>query len=69
MSKVTALTDRNGFPPKLTAAGDTLCAEIWEALEKASEAGMPTAMLVGFIEMAKLELLAEVISVYDGEPA
>ncbi|RJG10935.1 hypothetical protein D3879_14750 [Pseudomonas cavernicola] len=66
--KVTSLTDRNGFPPKLSHAGDTLCTEIWEAIERAVELGLPTAMIVGFIEMAKMELVAVLLD-DDGEPA
>lgn len=68
-SKVTSLTDRHGFPPKLSAAGDHLCEEVWAAIEKASEAGVPTAMIVGFLEMAKHELLLELAGFNDGEQA
>lgn len=32
-SKVTSLTDRHGFPPKLSAAGDHLCEEVWAAIK------------------------------------
>ena len=67
--KVTSLTDRHGFPPKLSAAGDKLCEEVWDALNRASEAGLPTAMIVGFLEMTKHELLLELAGFNDGEPA
>ncbi len=68
-SKVTSLTDRHGFPPKLSAAGDHLCEEVWASINKASESGLPTAMIVGFLEMAKRDLLLKLAGPDDGDLA
>ncbi len=67
--KVTSLTDRQGIPPKLHTASDALCEEVWSAIDKATDAGLPTSMIVGFLEMAKFELLAELTLAFEGEPA
>ncbi|EOZ4999738.1 TPA: hypothetical protein ACVGKX_005096 [Pseudomonas aeruginosa] len=66
--KVTQLADRCGFPPKIRAAGDAMCDEVWKAIEKAEVSGVPMSMIIGFMEMVKLEILSDVID-QAGEPA
>lgn len=59
--KVTQLADRCGFPPKIRAAGETMCDELWAAIEKAEDAGVPLSMIIGYMELMKVEILADVI--------
>ena len=47
--KITALTDRHGFPPILHTASDSLCESVWEAIDNATSTGLPISMIVGFL--------------------
>ncbi|WAG76980.1 hypothetical protein LMK08_16525 [Metapseudomonas furukawaii] len=56
MSNVIGLAD-NGLTPALRHASETLGNEIWDAIDKATAAGIPAGMLVGHLEFVKAAII------------
>lgn len=58
MSTVIGLADHcNGMSPALRNASGVLQAEIWAAINKAVEAGMPAGLTVGHLEFIKAAII------------
>jgi hypothetical protein len=47
----------NGLTPGLVNASEAMRREIWEAIDKATEAGLPAGLIVGQLEFMKAAII------------
>lgn len=59
MGDIRALTGLSGLTPMMERTTRAFWQEIWEAIDKASEAGMTTGQIVGSLEVAKAGVIRD----------
>lgn len=68
MSKVITLADR-GISPALSTSMEALRSEIWAAIDKAADVGVPAGLIVGQLELLKVAYLAQVFEEVEANAA